>query len=132
MTVASESPIVKAAWLRTDAPPLIEKDGHCNCVLARHSDNFYCPTNTYLPRWDVCSVPWYLNNRENYDGWIEIEGEPDVPMPPAWKLYLASLDSNAVLERQVAELQAENDRLRASSGAAAERVSDDFDDLHKM
>ena len=65
--------------LRTDLPKLIiYKDGSVNCVLALHSDSIYCESNTYIPKWTVSNVAYYLRNREMFDGWIELE---EIPTP---------------------------------------------------
>ena len=65
---------ISKSQLRTDNPPIIElEDGCCNIVLACHSDNIYCETNTYIPRWTVSNTKYYNKNPDDFIGWIELE-----------------------------------------------------------
>jgi hypothetical protein len=59
--------------LRTDLPELRVTDGYTNVVLCLRKDSLYCESNTYIPKWDISNVAYYLNNKDDYEGWIELE-----------------------------------------------------------
>lgn len=61
--------------INKSAPPIkYSDDGSINVVLALvNPETFYCPTNTYLPAWQVVNTSWYNNNLSKYLGWIELE-----------------------------------------------------------
>ena len=66
--------IINREMLRTDKPEKkILDDGCVNCVLALWSEDVFCDSNLYLPRWTICNVSYYLAHIEEFDGWIEIE-----------------------------------------------------------
>ncbi len=65
--------------IRTDLPPIINyPDGSVNCILALANDSYYDKTNTYFARWQTMNSIWYINNKERFFGWIELE---HVPVP---------------------------------------------------
>jgi len=59
--------------LRTDLPEYKDKDGHCNSVLALHSNKIYCDSNPMISRWIVSNVAYYLANPDAFEGWVELE-----------------------------------------------------------
>lgn len=59
--------------LRTDLPPVIERNGYTNNVLALRGPCSYTKDNTYSGPWDVVNAIWYRDRKKYYLGWIELE-----------------------------------------------------------
>lgn len=54
-------------------PELQEKEGYTNCVLALCSDEIYCESNLYIPKWTVSNVAYYIKHSDEFEGWIDLE-----------------------------------------------------------
>lgn len=65
--------ITKDMLITDRLPEEIDKDGYVNCVLALHNDSIYCESNTYIPKWTVSNVAYYLKNPQEFEGWIDLE-----------------------------------------------------------
>lgn len=65
--------MIKRTELRTDDPILTVTDGFTNVVLCMLKDSYYCESNTYIPKWMISNVAYYLKNKDMFEGWIELE-----------------------------------------------------------
>ena len=54
-------------------PELQEKEGYTNCVLALYTDEIYCESNLYIPKWTVSNVAYYIKHSDEFEGWIDLE-----------------------------------------------------------
>ena len=65
---------IKKSDLNTKTPPKERiKYGYTNVVLAVWKDSNYCESNTYIPKWQVVNTVYYNTNKDNYEGWIDLE-----------------------------------------------------------
>ena len=68
--------MIQAMDVKTIKPPVIEKDGYTNVVLALRHPGIYMDdldSSDYIPCWEVVNTYWYNRNSYAYLGWIELE-----------------------------------------------------------